>query len=48
MGIGFDATGSYRLILGLFAIATLTAAGLVTRLGPYPEPDFAPAPVAGG
>jgi MFS family permease len=44
MGIGFDATGSYRLILGMFAIATLTAAGLVTRLGPYPEPDFALAP----
>ncbi len=35
MGMGFDATGSYRLALGVFALATLTAAGLMTRLGPY-------------
>jgi cyanate permease len=35
MGMGFDATGSYQLVLGVFAIATLTAAGLMTRLGPY-------------
>jgi sugar phosphate permease len=35
MGMGFDSTGSYRLALGVFAMATLTAAGLMTRLGPY-------------
>jgi len=35
MGMGFDATGSYRFVLGGFALATLTAAGLMTRLGPY-------------
>ncbi len=35
MGMGFDATGSYQLVLGVFAVATLTAAGLMTRLGPY-------------
>lgn len=35
MGAGFDATGSYSLVLGTFAIAALTAAGLMTRLGPY-------------
>jgi hypothetical protein len=35
MGMGFDATGSYRFVLGGFAVATLTAAGLMTRLGPY-------------
>jgi class 3 adenylate cyclase len=35
MGTGFDATGSYQLVLGMLAIATLMAAGLMTRLGPY-------------
>jgi MFS family permease len=35
MGVGFDLTGSYRLVLGGFVVATLTAAGLMTRLGPY-------------
>jgi MFS family permease len=35
MGKGFDATGSYSLGLGVFVIATLIAAGLMTRLGPY-------------
>ncbi|MBI3797313.1 MAG: MFS transporter [Deltaproteobacteria bacterium] len=35
MGAGFDATGSYRLVLGTFVMAALTAAGLMTRLGPY-------------
>lgn len=35
MGKGFDATGSYNLELGVFVIATLIAAGLMTRLGPY-------------
>ncbi|HWP43169.1 MAG TPA: MFS transporter [Blastocatellia bacterium] len=36
MGIGFDSTGSYRLILGLFLLATMAAVGLMMRLGPYP------------
>jgi MFS family permease len=35
MGAGFDATGSYRVVLGTFALAALTAAGLMSRLGPY-------------
>ncbi len=35
MGKGFDATGSYSLGLGVFVVATLIAAGLMTRLGPY-------------
>jgi predicted MFS family arabinose efflux permease len=35
MGAGFDATGSYRLVLSLFVMAALTAAGLMARLGPY-------------
>lgn len=35
MGIGFDKTGSYHLVLGLFLVATLAGAGLMTRLGPY-------------
>jgi MFS family permease len=35
MGIGFDATGSYSLVLATFVIAALTAGGLMTRLGPY-------------
>jgi cyanate permease len=35
MGMGFDATGSYSFVLGIFIGATLTAAGLMTRLGPY-------------
>jgi cyanate permease len=35
MGTGFDATGSYGLGLGVLAVAALTAAGLMTRLGPY-------------
>jgi len=35
MGIGFDRTGSYRLLLGVFLLATLLGAGLMTRLGPY-------------
>ena len=35
MGIGFDATGSYTLVLGGFAMSTLTAVGLMSRLGPY-------------
>jgi len=35
MGVGFDATGSYRLVLGGLVVSTLTAAGLLSRLGPY-------------
>ena len=35
MGKGFDATGSYSLGLGVFVFATMLAAGLMTRLGPY-------------
>ena len=35
MGVSFDSTGSYRLVLGVFLAATLTAAALMIRLGPY-------------
>lgn len=35
MGVGFDATGSYHMMLGAFLLAPLTAAGLMARLGPY-------------
>jgi hypothetical protein len=35
MRVGFDFTGSYSLVLGGFVVATLMAAGLMTRLGPY-------------
>jgi MFS family permease len=35
MGAGFDTTGSYSLVLATFVMAALTAAGLMTRLGPY-------------
>jgi MFS family permease len=35
MGLGFDSTGSYRLVLGIFVLASLAAAVLMTRLGPY-------------
>jgi cyanate permease len=35
MGAGFDLTGSYRVPLMAFVAATLLAAGLMTRLGPY-------------
>lgn len=35
MGVGFDETGSYHLVLGLFLVATLVGAGLMTWLGPY-------------
>jgi MFS family permease len=45
MGIGFDATGSYSLVLAGFVVATLMAAGLMTQLGPYRlwEPAAEPA-----
>ncbi|MGH8608102.1 MAG: MFS transporter, partial [Gammaproteobacteria bacterium] len=35
MGSGFDATGSYRWVLGAFALITLVASGLMTQLGSY-------------
>lgn len=35
MGVGFDATGSYQAVLGVFMVTTLFAAGLMARLGPY-------------
>jgi cyanate permease len=49
MGVGFDATGSYGLVLGTFVVATLTAAGLMTGLGPYRvwEPVAEPVVAAG-
>jgi MFS family permease len=35
MGVAFDRTGSYRLPLAGFCAATIVAAALVSRLGPY-------------
>ncbi|MDW8240572.1 MAG: MFS transporter [Acidobacteriota bacterium] len=35
MGLGFDVTGSYRLVLGIFLIAVVVGTFLMTRLGPY-------------
>lgn len=35
MGAGFDHTGSYRFPLAGFFTATLMAAALFTRVGPY-------------
>lgn len=35
MGTGFDRTGSYRLPLAGFFVATVVAVALFTRLGPY-------------
>lgn len=35
MGVGFDSTGSYSTVLMVFMAATLFAAGLMGRLGPY-------------
>ncbi len=35
MGIGYDRTGSYSVVLGVFILATLAGAVLMTRLGPY-------------
>ncbi len=45
MGAGFDATGSYSLVLALFGMAALTAAGLMTRLGPYQARETSTEPV---
>jgi nitrate/nitrite transporter NarK len=36
MGASFDRTGSYRVAMVTFLAATLVAAVLMTRLGPYP------------
>ena len=49
MGAVFDATGSYSLVLATFVVAALTAAGLMTRLGPYRawEADTEPVVAAG-
>lgn len=35
MGVGFDSTGSYGVVLVAFMGATVIAAGLMARLGPY-------------
>lgn len=35
MGVGFDFTGSYQLVLGTLVVAALMAAGLMTQLGSY-------------
>ncbi len=35
MGVGFDATGSYSVVLAAFMGANVIAAGLMARLGPY-------------
>ena len=35
MGVAFDATGSYALMLALFCIVTLIGAALMMRLPPY-------------
>jgi MFS family permease len=45
MGMSFDIMESYRLALGIFMAATLIAAGLMARLGPYRvwEPAVEPA-----
>jgi len=45
MGMGFDATGSYRLVLGGFVVTALAAAGLMSRLGPYRVWEAAAEPV---
>lgn len=36
MGIGFDTTGSYRLTLTLFLLATGVSVAMIMRLGQYP------------
>ncbi|MEW6297507.1 MAG: MFS transporter [Thermodesulfobacteriota bacterium] len=48
MGIGFDSTGSYTVMLSLFVLATLIAAGLMARLGPYRLWERMPMPVRAG
>src|SRR5262249_19277741 len=46
MGAGFDATGSYSLVLATLVVAALTAAGLMTRLGPYRVWEAGTEPIA--
>jgi MFS family permease len=46
MGAGFDATGSYSLVLATFVMAVLTAAGLMTRLGSYRVWEVTAEPIA--
>lgn len=41
MGFGFDMIGSYRPIIGVLALSTLFAVGLISRLGPYSETKLA-------
>jgi MFS family permease len=41
MGFGFDIIGSYRSIIGVLALSTLFAVGLISRLGPYSETTLA-------
>ena len=36
MGLVFDHTGSYRLVLGAFLISLLVGVVLMKQLGPYP------------
>src|SRR5262249_37704907 len=38
MGVSFDRTGSYALVLGCFEIALMVASILMLRLGPYAYP----------
>ncbi len=38
MGVWYDATGSYRMMLGCFVGALLVASGLMFGLGPYAYP----------
>lgn len=35
MGLGFDHTGSYGIVLASFLVATVVAAAMMLRLGPY-------------
>jgi cyanate permease len=44
MGVSFDFTGSYGLVLGLFTASTLAATWLMTRLGSYPDWDVGTQP----
>jgi nitrate/nitrite transporter NarK len=46
MGISFDSTGSYRLVLIAFLAAMLASAGLMLCLGPYRSWNQAPTAVA--
>jgi hypothetical protein len=35
MGVAFDQTGSYSVPLAVFCLATIVAAAVISRLGPY-------------